>query len=230
MVSRHGTFRARLEATDAGRHSVVVRFHDPDSAPVSWRSTTEVTRMPPPLYEGSSGPYVLLLEHRLAELHYRVAGQDPSFDYRDADSVLAFHKAQGMERTTGVDEATWRALSSPKIPQPRDHSPGKHFEIDLAKQVLYYVEDGTITGILHISSGKPSTPTYPGRFHVWSKQPGTNSDGMYNSSFFDGNRALHGYPDVPAYAASHGCVRIPEWNALWVYDRAPIGIEVLVYG
>ena len=89
--------------------------------------------------------------------------------------------------------------------------------------------DGEVEEIFHVSTGKPSTPTLPGNFHVWSKQGGTNRDGMYYSSFFDGNRALHGYPDVPPYAASHGCVRIPFWNALWVYDHAPIGIQVLVY-
>jgi lipoprotein-anchoring transpeptidase ErfK/SrfK len=80
-----------------------------------------------------------------------------------------------------------------------------------------------------VSTGKPSTPTLPGWFRVWTKQPGTNDKGMYYSSYFDGSRALHGYPEVPPYAASHGCVRMPFWDALYVYNLAPIGIGVVVH-
>ena len=48
-------------------------------------------------------------------------------------------------------------------------------------------------------------------------------------SYRDGLRALHGWTDVPTYAASHGCVRIPYWNAIWVYGLADIGTRVAVY-
>jgi lipoprotein-anchoring transpeptidase ErfK/SrfK len=227
-INSHGNFRVSYEVVHPGQQSVVVRYQDGEHAGVSWRSKF-ATPPTPTLASGSNGVFVQLLEKRLVELHYRVYAQDPSFDYRDADSVLAFHKVQGMALSTVVDEATWRALAAPKVPVVRGPKKGSHFEVNLTRQVLMYVVDGEPQGILHISSGKPSTPTHPGDFHVWTKQPGTNRDGMYNSSFFDGNRALHGYPDVPSYAASHGCVRIPFWNALWVYDRAPVGIEVLVY-
>src|SRR5437588_271928 len=212
----------------SGRQTVLVRYEDGEHAGVSWRSKPATPPLPA-LRSGSTGVFVQLLEKRLMELHYRVYAQDPSFDYRDADSVLAFHKEQRMPLSTSVDQQTWWALANPKRPVIRGPKTGTHFEVDLTKQVLLYVVDGQVDGILHVSTGKPSTPTVTGTFHVWTKQPGTNQEGMYNSSFFDGNRALHGYPDVPSYAASHGCVRIPFWNALWVYDRAPIGIEVLVY-
>jgi lipoprotein-anchoring transpeptidase ErfK/SrfK len=228
MLNKHGNFLVRFEAVHPGRQTVLVHYEDGEHAGVSWRSKPATPPLPA-LQSGSSGVFVQLLEKRLMELHYRVYGRDPSFDYRDADSVLAFHKEQRMPLTTSVDQRTWWALANPKLPVIRGPKTGKHFEVDLTKQVLLYVVDGQVDGILHVSTGKPSTPTLPGKFHVWTKQPGTNQEGMYNSSFFDGNRALHGYPDVPSYAASHGCVRIPFWNALWVYHRAPIGIEVLVY-
>jgi lipoprotein-anchoring transpeptidase ErfK/SrfK len=104
-----------------------------------------------------------------------------------------------------------------------------HFEVDQAHQVLYAVEDGEITDILHISTGKPSTPTHDGSFRVYSKIAGLTGGGLYYPSYFDGLRALHGYVEVPTYAASHGCVRIPYWNAKWVYRHAPIGTPVIVY-
>jgi hypothetical protein len=227
-LNPHGHFEVRYEVVHAGRQSVVVHFQDGDHAGVSWRSKLATPPMPS-LGDGSSGVFVQLLEKRLAELHYRVYAQDPDFDYHDADAVLAFHKVQGMPLTSSVDAATWRALAAPKVPEMRGPKKGKHFEVDLTKQVLYYVVEGQVHDVIHVSTGKPSTPTYPGDFHVWTKQAGTNSKGMYYSSFFDGNRALHGYPEVPSYAASHGCVRMPFWVAIWVYDRAPYGIQVLVY-
>jgi len=228
VLLRAGTFRVGIKIRKPGQQSVVVRFKDGEHIGVAWRSAPETPPLPA-LGNGSSGIYVRLLEHRLAALHYRVFAFDGRFDYHDGDSILAFHKVQGMARTSSVDRATWYALASPKVPVLRGPRKGNHFEVDLTKQVVYYVQKGRLIAILHTSTGKPSTPTRPGDFHVWSKQPGTNAEGMYYSSFFDGNRALHGYPEVPPYAASHGCVRLPFWHARWVYDRAPIGIEVLVY-
>jgi hypothetical protein len=228
VLNEHGHFDVHFEVVHAGQQSVVVHFQDGDHVGVSWRSKP-ATPPTPSLGDGSEGLYVHLVEKRLAELHYRVYARDSKFDYHDGDTVLAFHKVQGMSLTSSVDAATWRALAAPKVPEIRGQKKGKHFEVDLTKQVLYYVVDGELEAIMHISSGKPSTPTYPGAFRVWTKQAGTNSEGMYYSSFFDRNRALHGYPEVPSYAASHGCVRIPFWNALYVYNRAPIGTGVLVY-
>jgi lipoprotein-anchoring transpeptidase ErfK/SrfK len=40
---------------------------------------------------------------------------------------------------------------------------------------------------------------------------------------------VHGYPDVPAFPASHGCVRIPMWLAPSVYSHFAYGTLVLIY-
>ncbi|MCZ7537717.1 MAG: L,D-transpeptidase [Acidimicrobiia bacterium] len=34
---------------------------------------------------------------------------------------------------------------------------------------------------------------------------------------------------MPAYPASHGCVRIPIWTADWLYNQSPVGETVYVY-
>ena len=47
--------------------------------------------------------------------------------------------------------------------------------------------------IYTMSSGKPSTPTVIGRFTVYNKEPGTNSEGMVDSSYFIRGYAIHGY-------------------------------------
>ena len=74
-----------------------------------------------------------------------------------------------------------------------------------------------------MSSGKPSTPTVIGRFRVYSKTPGVNSEGMVDSNYFIRGYAIHGYAEVPTYAASHGCLRVPIPDApaifAWVRRR-----------
>jgi lipoprotein-anchoring transpeptidase ErfK/SrfK len=41
--------------------------------------------------------------------------------------------------------------------------------------------------------------------------------------------AIHGYPSVPAYPASHGCVRVPMWIAPVLYAGHAYGATITVY-
>ena len=215
-VDETGTYRARASFSDA-THLKGSDVSDPRKPPL------------PSLNEGSHGTSVHLLEQRLVELHYRLLGIDQRYDSRTADAVLAFRKVQRMPRVSTVNAAMWRALADPIVPRPRADNKTFHIEVDQTRQVLYTVEDGSITNILHISSGKPSTPTHDGTFHVNRKIPGYSPNHLYYPSYFDGNRALHGWTDVPTYPASHGCVRIPYWNAKFIYRLTPIGTPVIVY-
>jgi lipoprotein-anchoring transpeptidase ErfK/SrfK len=79
-----------------------------------------------------------------------------------------------------------------------------------------------------MSSGKPSTPTVLGRFRVYRKDPGTNSHGMVHSSYFIGGYAIHGYASVPAYNASHGCLRVPIPDSWSIYNWVRMGDVVWV--
>jgi len=172
---------------------------------------------------------VRLLEGRLVDLDYRLVGtKDGRYDFRTADAVVAFHKVQRMDRTNAVSVATWRRLADPIQPHPRRDWQGFHFEVDQTKQVLYTVEDGDITNVLHVSTGAGGL-THDGAFRVRAKIAGFSPNRLYYPSYFDGYRALHGWPEVPTYAASHGCVRIPYWNALWVYGLADYGTPVVIY-
>ncbi len=88
---------------------------------------------------------------------------------------------------------------------------------------------GRVHAIYTMSSGKPSTPTVIGRFQVYSKTPGTNSEGMVDSNYFIRGYAIHGYAEVPTYAASHGCLRVPIPNAAAIYSWVQYGTPVDVY-
>ena len=80
-----------------------------------------------------------------------------------------------------------------------------------------------------MSSGAPATPTVLGSFRVYSKTPGTNSHGMVHSNYFIGGYAIHGYPSVPPFPASHGCLRVPIPDAAAIYAWLRHGDGVIVY-
>ena len=52
---------------------------------------------------------------------------------------------------------------------------------------------------------------------------------MVNSSYFIRGYAIHGYVDVPAFNASHGCLRVPIPDAARIYDWLHMGDRVIVY-
>ncbi len=223
-----GGFEATFRIERPGVYRVRATFADTDHlrwSALDGPSTTPLSA----LGTGSRGEFVLLLERRLVQLHYRLVAVDQSYDYRTADAVMAFRKVQRMPRVSTVDAAVWRALADPVVPKAKATTRGFHIEIDQTRQVLYTLKDGSITGIIHVSSGKPSTPTPDGSFHVFSKLAGFSSAGLYYPSFFNGERAIHGWVDVPAFAASHGCVRVPYWLAKWIYGLAALGTLVLIY-
>lgn len=187
------------------------------------------TEMRGSLKLGAHGPRVLLLQDELARLRYAVPVSG-RFDEATGRAVLAFRKIAGLERIESANAGVFRRLQHGAgrfhVRYPRD---GKHVEADLSKQVLAEIEHGHVRRIYTMSSGKPSTPTVLGRFRVYSKTPGTNSEGMVDSNYFIRGYAIHGYAEVPAYAASHGCLRIPIPDAPAVFSWVQVGNPVDVY-
>ena len=86
---------------------------------------------------------------------------------------------------------------------------------------------------MHASTGAPGRDTPAGQFAVYRKEQLSWSIQfkvwMPWASYFTGGIALHAYPDVPAYPASHGCVRLSAPEAQKVYDFAVQGTPVYVY-
>jgi lipoprotein-anchoring transpeptidase ErfK/SrfK len=107
---------------------------------------------------------------------------------------------------------------------------GRHIEGDLTKQVLVEIErGGHVRRIYTMSSGKPSTPTVVGHFFVYSKTLGVNEKGMVDSNYFIRGYAVHGYAEVPPYAASHGCIRVPIPDAASIFNWIRLGETIFVY-
>jgi hypothetical protein len=182
---------------------------------------------------GSSGPDVRGLMRRLADLRFRVPAMSSSFGYELVDSVLAFQKAYGLSRTGFVDTQTWQALTVARELSPRHRGPEAHIEVDKTRQILLDVRDGSVVAVLPVSTGATGN-TPEGKHEIRWKAPATTTwlgpAILYRTLTFYGNSfAIHGFPSVPAYPASHGCVRIPIWTADWLYNRSPVGETVYVY-
>jgi len=175
---------------------------------------------------GASGFSVGVLQSELAGLHYAVP-LSGSFEEGTANALIAYRKMTGQQLvgTAGrkVFELLARRAGSFHV---RYRGDGRHVEANLTKQVLALIEPGgRVHAIYTTSSGKPSTPTVLGRFRVYLKTPGVNSEGMVDSNYFIRGYAIHGYPEVPTYAASHGCLRVPIPDApaiyAWVREGTP---------
>ena len=173
---------------------------------------------------GDHGPSVRLLENRLAELHYAVK-RDGVFGSEDLEAMYAFEKTEGLARTGTVDAFVWRRLEHAQIPRAR--YAGDHIEIDKARQVLFVVRNGKV--VLTVATSTGATGNTPlGEWHVYRKVAGFDWV-LYYPSYFLRGFAVHGYPDVPPYPASHGCARIPMWIAQTVYGEIPDGSTIYVY-
>lgn len=228
-LSDQGTFAVKFRIMKLAKYRAKAHFNDDDHAVATRQTVRKKAPMPPNLSWGARGPAVKSLEWRLRNLDYRLTGVNKRYDTKTEDAVLAFHKVQGMARTESVKAPTWRKLTKPFRPKPRATKPSFHIEVDQTRQVLYVVRAGEIDEIVHTSTGKASTPTRDGVWTVHRKIAGYSPNNLYYPSYFDGNRAVHGWPSVPNYPASHGCARVPYWTAIWLHNLMPYGTQVRVY-
>jgi hypothetical protein len=178
---------------------------------------------------GSSGPFVELIQQRLAALHFYIP-QTGVYDSGTGLALDAYHRLLHWGTYQTLDGRTVSYLLDGfggfKVRFPTH---GRHAEGNLSLQLLALVDGSNVYRIYPISSGKPSTPTILGDFHVYSKVPGYLPDGMYFSNFFFTGYAIHGYNPAPDYPASHGCMRVPIVDATSIYGWLQIGNWVDVY-
>jgi peptidoglycan hydrolase-like protein with peptidoglycan-binding domain len=212
------------------------------AAPPVTEPPTTTKPKPAKLSSGSEGPAVEALQRRLAELGYQVHEVDGQFGSETHHAVVAFQKVNRLGRDGVVGPVTRRALERPRFPQPRSRKAGFHVEADLTLQVVYLVKDGKIQEILDASSGSGQNYTVDGDVRVavtplgdfqiqrkidaWRK---SDLGLLYRPAYFTGGYALHGSYSVPAFPASHGCIRITIAAMDRLFNRLPVGTPMLVY-
>ena len=212
-------------------------------AVVAHTAAAGVAAAQPVLRLGAHGSAVKALQQRLAALRYFDVGTaDGVFGQNTYHAVIAFQKVQGLARDGVVGPAVWAKLARPYVAASRYRLAAASLEVSLAKQVIYYVRDGTIQRVIDASTGSGAwyysqgrwaravTPT--GRFRIYSRYDGWQAGplgSLYRPNYFYGGYAVHGMTSVPAYPASHGCVRmtVPTMDRMWSSLR--VGMPVAIY-
>jgi lipoprotein-anchoring transpeptidase ErfK/SrfK len=189
---------------------------------------------PLPAPSGPASAATLALQQQLAALGYLdPAGVDGVAGPGTQTAVMAFQKWQGLPRTGIADGRTLDVLSTAERPAPITRGvAGRRLEILVDRQLVLAIQDNEVVRTIHVSTGKPSTPTPIGVFKVYAKIPRWWSvpfrEWLLWASPFTGGVATHQYPDVPPFAASHGCVRVTQYDAPWLYGFLSVGTPVRV--
>lgn len=180
---------------------------------------------------GARGKDVRRLRRDLVRLGYlppRAFG--PNYDERVMHAVTALQKWENLPRDGSVGSGTRRAIRRLRVPRPELQLNRRvRAEVLLDRQLLLVIHGDHVIRALPISSGAGGA-TPPGRYSIYSKAPSSWSK-RYKvwlpwASYFNAGIAFHGYPDVPAVAASHGCVRVPLKFARELYNLLPLGARV----
>jgi L,D-transpeptidase-like protein len=229
VTAADGSFALRVRIRRTGRISLrAVHAASPQIAAAGAKCAV-VFVVRPQVGFGRRGVLVRMVQRGLAKLRYAVP-RSGVFDDATGRAVMAYRKTNGFTRVFDADARVVRGILAGKGAfKPRHPGAGRHVEADLSRQVLALVERGKVVSTYMTSSGSSATPTVIGTFRVYLKTPGVNAKGMVHSSYFIRGYAIHGYVDVPAFGASHGCLRIPIPDARRVYDWLRMGDRVIVY-
>jgi len=186
---------------------------------------------------------MLEIEQRLNDLGYWITKVDGRSDDSTRQAILAFQKVEGRKRTGVMSAADLELLQTAQKPTPKYNDGTAHVEVDISRQVLFYVgADGVVEKIVAVSTGNEAkyfddgtwqkAHTTRGNFKVLWKYNGVRKASLgdlYYPSYFNGGIAVHGSPSIPAFPASHGCVRVPRFADKALYKMMPVGTPVYVY-
>jgi peptidoglycan hydrolase-like protein with peptidoglycan-binding domain len=206
-------------------------------------TTTTTEPPPPPVWSvGAEGPVVEHVQQRLTALGYRPGAADGRYGAATASAVLAFQKHEGLQRDGVTGPQVLAAIDAPTVGAgPRS---GAGIEIDLDRQIMFVVSlDGTYQ-ILNVSTGNNQSYRHPAGYTAVAVTPtGTFAVGrkidaeehaplgvLYRPMYFKGGYAVHGSRSVPAYPASHGCVRVSYQDEDWLFPLIRPGTPVTIYG
>jgi hypothetical protein len=210
-------------------------------------STTVVrTRV---LKQGMRGADVEAMERKLDLLRYDVGSVDQKFDWQTWQGLIAFQKLNGLPRTAKFDLRTQAALAAATVPGGMIPNGGlPRIEVDISRQVLLYFDSYGLNRVVAVSTGSGrnycdfskksqkqvcgSAVTPRGNYKIQRRIKGDRESDLghlYNPMYFNGGFAIHGSPSIPAGPASHGCVRVSNYTANWMFDTVSNGTPVYVF-
>jgi peptidoglycan hydrolase-like protein with peptidoglycan-binding domain len=228
--ANYGSFKLRTEKLlKAGHYRIRVDKERTDNQVGGNTTSQDFSLRYPDLDPGDSSEAVKTFNRLLRKQGYFAPG-GKQYSAGTGRAVMAFRKVNGMARSFNATAGIFATLAAGKgafkLKYP---GAGQHVEVSIAKQVLVLAKNGKPQYTFHVSTGAPATPSDRGHFNFYSKTPGFNSKGMYYSVYYNRGEATHGYASVPSYPASHGCVRNPIPNSVFIYNWIDLGMDVWVY-
>jgi peptidoglycan hydrolase-like protein with peptidoglycan-binding domain len=210
----------------------------PEPSPSAEPSPTVSAAPPAPSFD------VAAAQRTLADLGYYLGAADGRRGPALRSAVMAFQKVQGLGADGVVGPRTLQALAAPKPAVLKASGPANRVEVDLTRQVLHVVKGGSLVRTLPISSGNGATYsqkdgtkaralTPTGWYKIQRRIVGVRKADLgtlYDPQYFYRGWAIHGSNSVPAYPASHGCVRVTRADGKWLLDAITIGMSVYLYG
>ena len=200
-----------------------------------------------------SGVATKAAQKKLLNLGFWLLTSNGKYDESTRQAVMAFQKYYQLRPTGSMNDATAFLLEKIDVRPQAQATEGTLAEVDKTRQLLFLVEDGETKYVINASTGDDrayvepdmNTPgvlirgtaiTPVGQFKTNRERP----DGwwvgdlgqIYRPKYFIGGVAIHGSQTVPAYPASHGCVRVTTsaMDMIWESGLLPLGSDVVVYG
>lgn len=198
----------------------------------------------PVLVLGSKGASVTYAQQRLNALGYWCGTPDGTYGHLTQQAVWAMQKSAGSRRSGRIDLTGWGLIERGVKPVPRTTA-GTVIEVDLKKQILMVVSNGTHVYTLNTSTGSGEryyskgqwktawTPT--GSYSIYYRWPSGWQNGslgaMWRPTYWRESWAIHGSTSIPPYPASHGCCRVSTaaQDMLWAGSWVNMGRRVWVY-
>lgn len=155
------------------------------------------------------------------------------------DGLVAYQKAYGLPQRLGkIDTETKIALKVKHDLKPKKKIGGLYLEVNIRRQLLYVVRDGSIEKIINVSTGKDErTPL--GTFSIYEKitegwvtaysSEWKPQGKMYKPLKFYKLFYIHGSSSVPSKPASLGCVRVKPWHMEFLHKITEIGTKIIIY-
>lgn len=225
-----GRFKLRSKPlVDAGKYRVRARKSRTGRQAGASAKSKDFKLSYPDLDPGDSGAAVTVFNDLLRKRGYYNTDKS-NYGSHTERAVMAFRKVNGMARNFQATPGIFKILAAGKggfsLQNP---NAGKHTEVDISRQVMVLADGGEVKHIFHVATGAAATPSDVGGFTYYRKDAGYNSLGMYYSIYYNRGEATHGYASVPPYPASHGCIRNPIPDSVFIYNWIDLGDRMYVY-
>lgn len=212
----------------------------------AWEQSCDPT-LTMPIRPGYENPSVVRLQEHLTELGVFRGEIDGVYGREVAAAVVAVHKLADVDRSNVWYPEDWDIRLSHRAILERHPDEPDRIEVDIARQVMFVIRGGEIAAIVPVSSangevywsknggadgGYVTAATPKGDFTLYRHINGWRKNylgSLYKPWYFTPYYAVHGSSSVPAYPASHGCVRVPTWESDHLDELLEIGLPIHIW-